>query len=407
VKANKIAPVPGRSDLVGNWCRFPRPGSRAMLAVAVGSALMIASACSSSSPSASSSGGSNGAIQLTVGFPDDLSGFNVGVGKEQLEAAQLAVKDVHSAHPNVHIKLIPKDTQSVPSAAASAIQSLTANSSVNAIVGMAFTGSAEAVSPLLTRSGLPTIYLQVTDLTGAGSNIVSMGAPGQNMLQLLTKQILQPKGYKRVAFIWQQVDTFVSAVNYLKTSTAAAGLKVVASQGGSETQTDFSSQVTNVLASKPDAIVVEALTPQTATIADDLRSSGYKGAIIGYQNIGEPAFRQAAGAATAGVMYTTYWDPAVANADAQRFITAFKTAYPSQPPPDVFGMQAWDAIHILAAAALHAHSTAKDKLIAALHSMTFPAGAQTTIKFGSDPAFAVLHGYVMQYTSTSAKKLAG
>lgn len=383
-----------------------RPAA-ALAAVLACSTVAIA-ACSSSGGSSSGGGSdssSSGVINLNVGFPDDLSGANVAAGKEQELVAQLAVKDINASDPKVHMTLDVVDTQSTSQGAVSAIQQFTSGSSNNAIVGMSFTSSALATSPLITRSGLPTIYLQVTDLTGAGDNIVSLARPGQNQLQLLVDDVLTKQHITSVGVIWQQIPTFTANLNYLKSYMTSKGISLVASEGGSETQTDFGSEVSAVMAKNPGAIIVQALTPQTATIASNLRSAGYKGLIVGYQNIQESAFREAAGSATAGTYYTTYWDAAAANPEAQKMLSAWKAAYPSQPAPDVFGMQAWDGLHILASAAEKVGSADPKKVSAAIRTGSFTAGAQPTIKFDSD-GFAELHGYVIQYTANGTKLIA-
>jgi branched-chain amino acid transport system substrate-binding protein len=389
----------------------PRRRAAVLILTLIGSACFAAGCSSSSSgtsaQNSSNSDSSNGGsvLNLTVGFPDDLSGDNVAAGKEQEEVAQLAVQNINATDKNVHMTLVVKDTQSTASAAVSAIEQLISDHSVNAIVGMAFTSSALATSPLLTRSGLPTIYLQVTDMTGAGNNIVSLAAPGQAQLQLLVDDVLLKQNIKSAGFIWQQIPTFTSNLSFLRSYMTSKGIAVVASEGGSETQTDFGSEVSAVLAKNPGVIIVQALTPQTATIASNLRAAGYKGLIVGYQNIQETAFRAAAGTATNGVYYTTYWDPAAADASAKTMLAAWQAAYPDAGLPDVFGMQAWDGLHILAQAAMKIDSTDPAKLATAIRTGSWAAGAQPVLTFGSDQ-FAVLHGYVIQYTATGTRLVA-
>ena len=343
----------------------------------------------------------DGRIIVKVGFPNDLSGVNVSAGEHQRMAAVIAAEHINGTDSGVKIELDVEDTKSKPAAAVSAIQSMTADDDLDVVVGLSFTGEALAVSPLLARSGIPTVYLQVTDMTGAGDNMVSLARPGKNQLDVLVDGAFEGK-VGSVALIRQEVPTFTANMDDLRASIRAAGIEIVADIGGSQEQTDFGPQITQAVRGNPDAVIIQALTPQTATMVTNLRSAGYRGEIIGYQNIGDPAFRATAGKAAEGVQYTTYWDPAVANDEAKRFLDAYTTAYPKEPPPDVFAMQAWDALHIVAKAVKQVGSTDRGKVAAAIRGGTFPAGAQDQISFDDD-GFADLRGYVVRYTADATE----
>jgi branched-chain amino acid transport system substrate-binding protein len=370
----------------------------------------VAACGSSSNDKSAGSGGtataaSGGTISAKVGLVDDVTGPLAFVGLEQQRAAKLAVDDVNKSNLGVKLTTVAKDAQSKPAGAVTAVQSLLSDSGVAGIVGFDETESGNGAMPLLARDGRPALMLQVTKLDKRPDNVVSMGPPTARVAKLAIDKVVAKRGVHRVGLIWVQQPTLTEAAVTFKNELKAAGIDVVADEGATLTTTNFDSQISKVIAAKPDAIGISGLSPQDGTILAGLKAHGYKGLVFAQQAADSPTTRKAAGDAFNGLVIGTYWDTAAANADADRLLAAWKAAYPSDPAPDVYGVQAWDAVHILARAIKNAGSTDKAKVVQALTSGSFAAALQDTISFGPD-GFASLEGYVVEMTATGAKVLA-
>jgi branched-chain amino acid transport system substrate-binding protein len=348
---------------------------------------------------------SGGQLNVVIGFPTDLTGTVASFGLAQQRAVGLAVDDVNKSGRVKITAVQTKDTQSNAAATVAAVQGMISDK-VTAIVGFVLTGNLIASMPLLKESGIPTIGLQSTQLPNRGTNVFSMSPSPTGSLHLLVEKVFVPSGVKSVGFIWQEQATLTASTTLLRTLAKDNGIAVVADQGASLATTNFNSQITAVLAAKPDAVVLETQVQHQGSIDGQLRQLGYKGLIAGEQTAGTQAFRDIAGQAATDYLFTTLWDPSVANASAKRYISLYKAKYPDAPAPYVYDIVAWDAVHMIAQAVDKTNSTDAAKISAELASATFPGAITDQIKFGSD-GFAALNGYVVQYaTPTTTRKRA-
>lgn len=347
------------------------------------------------------SAGSSGTTQVVIGFPDDLTGVNAFAGIEQARAAELAVKKLNGQGGKYHFSLKEVDTKSTTAGAVAALRQLTSDRDVTAIAGLAQTQSALAAMPVIVQSKLPSILLQVTSLTGRGPNVFSMAPSNipvqKNMVNLLAEP---SRKIHKLAIIWTQEPTTQSIQQALVSDVAGTGITIVANEGVATTATDVSPQVSRVMKANPDAVAIEGKPVPSGTMAAQLRSAGFKGLLFGQQGIANASFHKTAGNAADGVMFTAFWDPSVANQRAKDFITSFEKANPNLPAPDVFALQAWDAVTMIGTATRSAGTDAS-AVTKALSSTTFDAAIQDKVKFGSD-GFAELSGHIIQFTSNGA-----
>jgi len=366
-------------------------------------ALAATTACGSSSDNASgdSGNGSNGKT-VSIGFIDSLTGALSFVGVEQQKAVKIAVQDLASQ--GITVDLTTKDDQSSAAGAVSGLQQLTQDSSIQGIVGEDSTDVGDAGLPLLGKDGRPTIYLQITQLPSRPSNVFSMAPATTTVAARVADYVYKTASAKRVAFIHQVQPTLDDAVTAFKSSASAAGVSVVSDQATDLTATSFGPQITNALSANPDVVGISALGPASGTIIAGLRSAGFKGLIFAQQAADSAATVQTAGKSVEGVLVGSYWDPAVDNAASKTFVDEFTKAYPSDPPPDAYAIEAYDAIRIMATSLVSANGD-KAATVNGIQSGTFDGSMQEQIAFGSD-GFAKLDGYVVQL-GTSGNKIVG
>jgi branched-chain amino acid transport system substrate-binding protein len=375
------------------------------IAVTIACASTVAACGSSDDGGGSSSGAASGGDTLTakVAVINDVTGALAFVGSEQKNAAQLAIDDVNSSDMGVKLEADFMDSQSKPASGVSDAQKALADSDVDAIIGYNITEAGNSVQPIVAADGRPTIFLQVTQLPERSPNVFSMGPPTGHVAQLAAQQVAGEKPAS-AAILWVQQPTLADAAKTFKSTLESAGVKVPVYEGASLESTSFDSQVAKAVAAKPDAVGVSGTGPQAGAMLAALRSRGFKGTIFAQQAADAPSARKAAGDAYNGVIIGTYWNAAAANADSKKFVDLYAQKFPKDPPPDVYGLQAWDAVHVYAQAIKQAGTTDKDKVVKTLSSGTFTGGLQDSIAFGSD-GFAKLDGYVVQMDAQGAKVL--
>ena len=345
------------------------------------------------------------AISAKIGLVDDVTGDLAFVGVEQQRAAKLAIADVNKTAGGVHLEAIAEDSKSEASGSVTAVEALMSNSEVSGIVGFDETEFGEAVLPLLAKAGLPTVMLQVTVLKNRPANVFTMAPPTSRVAKLAVEEVVVKRGVKSAGIIWVEQPTLTEAAETFKQALQAAKVSVVADEGATLTTTNFQSQVAKVVAAKPEAIGISGVGTQDGTILSELREYGYHGLVFAQQAADSTITRKVAGAAFAGLIVGTYWDEAAADASAKRFLAAYKQAYPSEPPPDVYAVEAWDAVHIMAEAMKRAGSTEKTKVVEEIAKGSFPGALQKSISFDSS-GVATLGGYVVEMTAHGTKLLA-
>ena len=308
--------------------------------------------------------------KITIGFPAELSGTYASYGQELLNVARLAVADINKTNHTVKVRLIPVDDQSTPAGSVAAAQTLVSQKP-DAIIGYVTSADGLAAESILGASHIPTMFVQVSLNNNTPKNVFTIapdpGAAAPLALSIGLKN-RTPKPHT-IAFIYQDQPTLNLDHAAMGEQAAKMGLQTVASQGGAVTQTDFSSQITAALAPNPDVIAVLAFAPQSGTIVTQLRQRGFQGPILAQQVVASPPFRAAAGDNAIGVIFGTSWDPSAANAASKQLIARYHAAYPSSPPIDVYGVQTWDALHIMVTSILSGKSYGAT--IKALHAMTF------------------------------------
>jgi branched-chain amino acid transport system substrate-binding protein len=377
------------------------------LLLATGALLLAACGSSSSSSSSgsteeSSSGGEELSAKLAV--IDDVTGALAFVGAEQKNAAEIAIEDVNASGMGVHLEADYMDSQSKPASAVSKAQEAVSDSGINGVVGFNLTETGNAVEPIFGPSGLPTLFLQVTEMPGRSPNIFSMGPPTKDAAELAVEQVMKEDKPKKASIVWVEYSTLTEAAEVFKSKLEEGGVEVPAYEGASLESTSFESQVAKALGADPEVIGLSGTGPQAGAMLSELRSRGFKGTIFAQQAADAPSAREAAGKAYEGLIVGTYWNAAGANAAAKKFVAAYEKKFPSEPPPDVYGIQAWDAVHIYAEAVKKAGTTENEAVVKQLAEDEFEGATQSTIKFGSD-GFAELEGYVVRMTPEGAEVL--
>jgi branched-chain amino acid transport system substrate-binding protein len=120
-----------------------------------------------------------GKTKVAVLLP--LTGKSADLGKQLLEAAQMAVFDI--AGPD--FELLPRDTGDTPDTAVLAAKDALANGAV-AIVGPVFATAVTAIKPLTAQTSVPVLALS-NDASVAGSGAYVLGfRPGEQVERVLT-----------------------------------------------------------------------------------------------------------------------------------------------------------------------------------------------------------------------------
>ncbi|MDQ6602624.1 MAG: ABC transporter substrate-binding protein [Chloroflexota bacterium] len=250
-------------------------------------------ATSATQPAASAASSGSGAPVALSGQPIPIglaiaTTSNVALlGEEEKNGGLLAEKFFNdrggvNGRP---IKVILQDTAGDEQGAINAFQSLISQGKVVGIVGPTLSQQAFAADPIADKAKVPVIGPSNTakGIPQIGEFVTRVSAPVAIVAPNAVKQALKINpNIKKVAVLYAQNDAFsVSETETFQSTAKSLNLEVTTVQKFQTTDTDFQTQVTNALATKPDLAIVSGLAADGGNLIKQLRELGFKGTIIG------------------------------------------------------------------------------------------------------------------------------
>ena len=285
-----------------------------------------------------------------IGVMESLTGPGETYGTVAVRAKQMAADEINAAGgiDGRMLELIVEDSKCGAQDAISAYKKLTSVDGMKIILGTSCSGAMLGVSPLAEADGVVLFsgLASNPDIAHAGDYIfrtqISDIEVGVN-----TGNVLWAGGIRRLATITEETDY---AEGVRRTSVAQFtenGGEVVAEERYASDITDFRSQLTKLLAARPDALHVAPQSEFAAgAIVKQSRELGYDGPIYGETiTVGTIALDIAGDAATGLKAITAAPDPD--NEKAQEVLANFRERYSSITLPWHLG-SAYDDVYIAA-----------------------------------------------------------
>ncbi|MGX9687622.1 ABC transporter substrate-binding protein [Deinococcus wulumuqiensis] len=271
-------------------------------------------------------------------------------GQEQVAGAKVAEKLINAAGGvnGTPIKLVYQDAGGDENGAINAFQSLINKSRVLGIVGPTLSQQAFAADPVAERAKVPVLGISNTakGVPQIGTYVARVSAPIAVIAPAAVKQALKlnPK-IKKVAVMYAQNDAFsVSETETFQSTLKAQGLNIVTVQKSLTTDTDFTTQVTAVINSGAELVVVSALAADGGNIVKQLRQFGYKGLIVGGNGFNTANVFPVCQKDCDGVLVAQAYSPSQKSAVNQKFVSEYRKLYKKDPPQ--FAAQAYAGIQV-------------------------------------------------------------
>lgn len=318
-------------------------------AAALCAALLTLTACSSSS-----SGDGGGSTELHIGAVFALTGTGAIYGTAQKKGADLAVSEINAAGGvrGRKINFTVLDGASVKDRAVSAMQKLISDSSVLAVMGPTFSGAGQAVAPITNAAKVPNLgisWAAQAGTTDVGPYIWRDNLTDGQAIPAAVKAAQAKLHFTTAGLLYGNDDAFTLAGGRTFQQVAKdTGIKIVETETYSQTDQDYSSQLTKLKSSHPDVLFISATGAAPATIVAQARQLGLSMPVIGGNGFNSPTVPQNAKSAANGVIVAAAWDSssAATNPTNKQFIDAFTAQYGSAP--DQFAAQAYTGMKIIA-----------------------------------------------------------
>jgi branched-chain amino acid transport system substrate-binding protein len=246
------------------------------------------------------------------------------------------------------IKVVLQDTAGDEQGAINAYQSLISQTKVVGIVGPTLSQQAFAADPVADKAKVPVIGPSNTaqGIAQIGEFVTRVSAPVSIVAPNAVKQALKINpNIKKVAVFYAQNDAFsVSETATFQSTAKDLNLEVTTVQKFQTTDTDFQTQVTNALATKPDLAIVSGLAADGGNLVKQLRELGFKGIIIGGNGLNTSNIFTVCKAQCDGIIVAQAYSPALKSDINDAFKKVYTDQFKRDPPQ--FAAQTFTGIQV-------------------------------------------------------------
>ncbi len=258
---------------------------------------------------------------------------------------------------DVKFTFITVDDQSTPEGAKEAVQHLV-DQGVPAIVGLAISTHLKVAAPIAQENSVIAFssVSSAAGLSGIGDFIFRTSLATNISIPSGLMATQERLGYRKVSTIYDEIDVYSKNSNeVLKAALEASGVEILTMETFQTGDIDFSQQLTNIMAVKPDALFVSALSQEIALIIAQTSEVGVPDSIdviVPDLTMNEV---QKAGDAAEGVIGFIGWSNTSDAPGNQAFVRNYQEKYGIQPEP--WAAQSYATLYVLANAIKTAQST--------------------------------------------------
>lgn len=324
-------------------------------------ALSVAAGCKKKEEAATAEAPKAAGDTIKIGFLGALTGDVAMFGKPTLEGMKMAAEELNAAGGVLgkKVEIVEADNRGDKQEGASVTQKLISRDNVIAIVGDPTTGITKVAAPIAQKAQVLLISAGATGpgVVENGDFIFRNTLLDSVAIPACIDYFANDLKYKKVAIITSDNNDY--SVGFSQTFRDAAkgkGIEIVADEKIKDGDKDFSAQVTNIKAKKPDVIFFSGYYTEGALIMKEARKQGVKANMFGGDGLFSPEFIKLGGSAVEGSMSALGFAPEQASDETAKFIEAFKKKF-NGALPGLFDAQGYDGVMMIADAIKRANST--------------------------------------------------
>ena len=323
--------------------------------------------------------GSQDAAVIKIGAAGQLTGPEAVFGADMLNAVKLAVEEWNAKGGVLgkKIELMPGDDQAEPRQAVAVANKFVADGVVG-VVGHFNSSCSIPASEVYHKAGIPQISHASTNpkLTDQGfANVFRVCGRDDQQGKAAGDFAVQKLKARKVAIIHDKTTYGQGFAEEFKKSLGS-GVEVVAFEGITKGEKDYSPVVTKIKSANPDLIFFGGIYTEGGLLVKQYKAVGGTAPFIGGDGIMSEEMIKIGGPATEGT-YATFGPDTKEVASAKGFNEAYRKKYGE---PGVYSVYAYDAANILLQSIQKAGSTEGAKLVAAVKGIDYN-GALGHIQF--------------------------
>jgi branched-chain amino acid transport system substrate-binding protein len=337
----------------------------------------VLAACGGSSSSGSSGKQPSGPV--TMGVLSCFTGTLASLGQAMLQGSQIAQKAINDAGGILgqQLNLTHADTQCDEADAVPAVRQLLAANQVVGIIGPE-TQEINAVAPIVSSQKIPTQFQGGSTLFDTNANqYLWRDSPSDSQLGVAMALYAYTKGYRNAALVFYSdiaAQTFPPPIT--KTFQKLGG-KIAISITIAPDQTDYKSQMQQVIATNPDVIFTQTDAATAAVMFKNFKDlDNLAIPFVGTDVTGGDDYLKAITYQVAHDHLISVYGTSVSSAAADEFTKDFNAMFGASNQPLANANYAYDSVISQALAIDKANSIAGPDINAALATVSNPPGTQ-------------------------------
>src|SRR3954464_9390463 len=328
------------------------------------------------------------ADSLKLAITGPFTGGSAPMGVSMRDGAKLAINEINSkggiavGNAKLKIEVIKRDDEAKNERGALIAQELASMPALSGVIGSVNTGVVMAGDRHLQEKGITKI---ITPAAGSASMtqwvgkvqelpIFRFAAHDGIQAAMVVEEAINRK-FTKVAIFHDATNYGVSGRNDLQAQIKAQGdkLQIVATEKFNIGDKDMTAQLLRAKSAGAQAILIWAIGPELAAVANGRAKIGMTAPLIGGWTLSMSNFIDNAGKNGNGALMPQTFIEEPITPKAKSFIEAYhKAAGASRIPSAVSAAQGYDAVYLFAAAVKQAGSTDSKKIKAALEDLKEP-----------------------------------
>lgn len=290
---------------------------------------------------------------IRIGIAEALSGGAAQYGVAIRNGFQLAADEINGAGGinGNRLALQIEDEQGKKEEAINVFRKLIFKDRVLMIFGPTLSNSAQAADPVAQAARTVVFGTSNTadGITSIGDHVFRNSVTEADVLPVTISTVARKTGIKKVAVLYGNDDVFTkSGYDNFKKALEDLKIPVTTTETFAKGDVDFKAQLTKIKATDPDAIVLSALIAEGGPIMVQARQLGISVPIIGGNGMNTVRIFDLAKGSSDGLWIGSPWSIENDTPANVRFVNAYKARFSATP--DQFAAQAYDGMHIAAAA---------------------------------------------------------
>lgn len=293
------------------------------------------------------------AADIKLGVAEALTGGAAQYGVAIRNGFQLAAEEIN-AKGGINgnkIQLVIEDEQAKKEEGINVFKKLIFQDKVLMVFGPTLSNSMFAAAPVANAAKTVVFGTSNTanGITDIGPYVFRNSVMESDVLPVTVATATKHYKLKQVAVIYGNDDAFTkSGYDVFKKVLEDQKLPVTNTETYVKGDVDFKAQLTKIKGGNPDAIICSCLAEEAANIMLQARGLGIKAPFIGGNGFNSPKLFEISKLAGEGTFVGSPWantNPAPVN---KAFVAAYDKKFGGEP--NQFAAQAYDALHIVAAA---------------------------------------------------------